>query len=106
MSDTLFGPGTQRLFADAMAAQIAAAEASDQNSRHGDGDLASRIITDLRTAPVSPGPVPAAGQTRTVEEHLPRLLEDMPSTPLAETLDPFMACLDWYQIFELSLIHI
>ena len=46
MSDTLFGPGTQRLFADAMAAQIATAEASDQNGRHGDGDLASRIITD------------------------------------------------------------
>ena len=41
MSDTLFGPGTQRLFADAMAAQIAAAEASDQNGHHGDGDLAS-----------------------------------------------------------------
>ncbi len=100
MSDTLFGPDTQRLFADAMAAQIAAAEANGQNGRHGDGDLASRIITDLRTAPVSPGPVPAAGQTRTVEEHLPRLLEDMPSTPLAETLDPFMDSLDWYQIFE------
>ena len=100
MSDTLFGPDAQRLFADAMAAQITAAEANGQNGRHGDGDLASRIITDLRTAPVSPRPVLAAGQTRTVEEHLPRLLEDMPSTPLAETLDPFMDSLDWYQIFE------
>ena len=66
MSDTLFGPDTQRLFADAMTAQIAAAEANDQNGRHGDGDLASRIIADLRTAPASPGPEPAANQTPTV----------------------------------------
>ena len=100
MSDTLFGPDTQRLFADAMAAQIAAAEANGQNGRHGDGDLASRIIADLRTAPASPGPEPAANQTPTVREYLPRLLEHMPSTPLAEAVRPFMRGLDWYQIFE------
>ena len=104
MPETLFDSTTQHLFADALAAQIAAGAAIDHPDKPDSGDLAAGIIADLRTAAVSIGRKPDAGQTPTVTAHLPGLLEDMPATPLAEALGPFMDGLEWYQIFEGSEI--
>ena len=100
MSRTLYDSNTQSLFADAVAAQIAAAGANGGRQPQRGDELADRIVTDLRSAPVAPGPMPAAGQTPAVLAHLPGLLERMPSSPLADTLGPFMDSLDWYQIFD------
>ena len=100
MSRTLYDSNTQSLFADAVAAQIAAAGANGGRQPQRGDELADRIVTDLRSAPVAPGPMPAAGQTPAVLAHLPGLLERMPSSPLADTLGPFMDGLDWYQIFD------
>ena len=100
MSNALFNTDTQALLADAMEAQIAAAGPDARLDTGRDDELASKIITDLRSAPVTPGPRPAAAQTPAVKAHLPGLLHQMPSSPLASALGPFMDALDWYQIFE------
>lgn len=100
MSNALFNSDTQALLADAMEAQIAAAGRDARLDTGRDDELASKIITDLRSAPVTPGPRPAATQTPAVKAHLPGLLHQMPSSPLASALGPFMDGLDWYQIFE------
>ena len=100
MPDALFNSDAQILFADAMKAQIAAAGTHARLDTGDEDELAFRIITGLRSATVTPGALPAAAQTPTVRAHLPGLLEQMPSSPLASALGPFMDSLDWYQIFE------
>ena len=100
MSRHPFGPDTQSLFADAIAAQIAAAEREWPEWPSGDGDE----LAEDRHGSANGAGIARTGAGRRPDTDRPGASAGASGTDAlfaaGRSLGPFMDGLDWYQIFD------